>query len=77
MLLVGEVKVVHLLLEGVEDLAVSGHVSGQDQSDDRLRARQDNADVTDADETGTRSELIYPRQGQTSHNLSHAKFFSS
>ena len=33
MFLIGEVKVVHFVLEGVQDLSMSGHVSGQNQCD--------------------------------------------
>ena len=36
MLLIAVVKDVHLLLEGVQDLAVSRHVRGQDQRDGAL-----------------------------------------
>ena len=36
MLLIAVVKDVHLLLEGLQDLAVSRHVSGQDQRDGAL-----------------------------------------
>lgn len=42
MLFIGEVKVVHFLLEGVQYLPVSGHVSGQDEGDDGLQAGRTN-----------------------------------
>lgn len=38
--LVRVVKHVNLLLEGVQDLSVSGHVCGQDQRDGSLRNRK-------------------------------------
>lgn len=37
MLFVRVVKAVDLLLEGVEDLAMAGHVGGQDQRDGALQ----------------------------------------
>lgn len=36
MFLIGEVKIVHFVLERVEDLTMPGHVSSQNQCDDRL-----------------------------------------
>ena len=41
MLLVGEVKVVNLLLEGVQYLPMPGHVCGQDQSNNSLKKEED------------------------------------
>ena len=35
-LLIGVVEAVHFLLEGLQDLAMSRHVRGQDQGDDGL-----------------------------------------
>ncbi len=36
MLLIGEVKIVHFILERVQNLAMPGHVRGQNQCDDSL-----------------------------------------
>ena len=38
MLLVGEVKVVHFLLKGVQYLPMSGHVGGQNEGDNCLES---------------------------------------
>ena len=45
MLFIGEIKVVHFLLKGVQYLSMSGHVSGQDEGDNRLKMEQTKSKV--------------------------------
>lgn len=46
MFLIGEVKIVHFVLERVEDLSMPGHVSSQNQCDDRLQGERLSSYIT-------------------------------